>query len=138
MGSWTLRPGWNADGRDIGWAEAVGFELLARTLLLLVQPNTTLLVHGDNQGVVEAWHRGRSGNKHINNIFKRLTPELVRANCHIVTKYVPSRGNPADPLSRGVFPSHSLLLPPVRIPDDLAPFLLDPIHIAPRAIAHNT
>ena len=31
--AWSLRPGWNTDQRDIGWAEAVGMELLVRTVL---------------------------------------------------------------------------------------------------------
>jgi hypothetical protein len=30
--AWRLLPGWKADGRDIGWAEAVGFWLLILTL----------------------------------------------------------------------------------------------------------
>ena len=123
--AWTLRPGWNTNGHDIGWAEAVGFELLAHTLLLLVKPSITLLIHGNNQGVIEVWHHGCSRNKHINNIFKHLIPDLVCFDCHIITKYVPSGGNPTNPLSCSLFPSCTLLLPPILIPNDLAPFLFN-------------
>ena len=135
--AWTLWPGWDTDGRDIGWAEAAGFELLTHTLLLLTKPGSTLLIYGNNQGVIKAWHCGRSRNKHISNIFKHLIPDLICFNCHIITKYVPSSGNPADPLSRSLFPSHTLLLPPVLIPDDLAPFLLNPICTTPTPTTHH-
>ena len=51
--AWRLLPGWKAEGRDIGWAEAVGFELLARALCTTSQPGQHLWVCGDNKGVVE-------------------------------------------------------------------------------------
>jgi hypothetical protein len=35
--AWRLLPDWKTDGRDIGWAEAVGFELLARALCSAVR-----------------------------------------------------------------------------------------------------
>jgi len=136
--AWMLQPNWNADGHNIRWAEAVGFKLLAHTLLLLTQPHTTLLVHGDNQGVIEAWQHGHSRNKHVNRIFKCLIPDLLHGNCHIVTvKYIPSRGNPADPISRGNFPSHTLLLPTCPIPSNLTPFLHDPLKGPATAPIHH-
>ena len=60
--AWRLVPGWKADGRDIGWAEAVGFELLARALCSVSQPGQFFRVFGDNRGVVEGWWKGRSRN----------------------------------------------------------------------------
>ena len=36
--AWQLIPGWKGDGWDIGWAEAVGFELLVRTLITASKP----------------------------------------------------------------------------------------------------
>ena len=132
---WYLQLGWNTDRRDIGWAESVGFELLTHALLCIVQPGSALLVYGDNQGVIEAWHCGRSRNRHINHLFKQLVPELICTNCDVVTWYVPSRGNPTDPLSRSFFPSLSLLLPPIDLPGELNQFLIDPPGLAAAADA---
>ena len=60
--AWRLLPGWQANGRDIGWAEAVGFELLARTVLTLPGRPAAFCLQCDNQGVVEAWRKGFSRN----------------------------------------------------------------------------
>ena len=38
--AWSLQPGWDTDQRDIGWAEAVGMELLIRTILRDAPPGT--------------------------------------------------------------------------------------------------
>ena len=46
--AWTLQLGWNSNGCNIGWAEAVGFELLACAFLSIIQPGSTLLIHRDN------------------------------------------------------------------------------------------
>ena len=55
--AWRLLPGWKSGGRDIGWAEAIGMELLIRTIL---SANTLqgVQVFGDNTGVVEGWWTG--------------------------------------------------------------------------------
>ena len=58
--AWSLRPGWNEDQRDIGWAEAVGMELLIRIVLRNAPPGTRFKIYGDNRGVVEGWWSGRS------------------------------------------------------------------------------
>jgi hypothetical protein len=67
--AWRLVPGWKADSRDIGWAEAVGFKLLARTLCRESEPGQHFQVFGDNKGVVEGWWRGRSRNWETNKVF---------------------------------------------------------------------
>jgi hypothetical protein len=59
---WRLLPGWKSDNHDIGWAEAVGFELLFQTLIVSEAPGTQLKAYGDNQGVVEGWWKGHSKN----------------------------------------------------------------------------
>ena len=72
--AWRLIPGWNTlDGeRDIGWAEAVGFELLVRSIPGLGHTSGHFKVYGDNKGVVEGWWNFRSKNKATNRDFWRI------------------------------------------------------------------
>lgn len=125
--AWRLLPGWKADGREIGWAEAVGFEFLIRTLCSFVcEPRKQhVKVFGDNKGVVEGWWKGRSRNKPTNEVFRRIH-ELEKARkVTFHSRYVTSKLNPADDPSRGVYSSHARLLPPIPIPSELQPFLID-------------
>ena len=126
--AWSLRPGWNTDQRDIGWAEAVGMELLVRTVLRDAPPGARFKIYGDNRGVVEGWWSGRSRNNQVNEVFKRIHIQLSLHGCLVYTRYVQSASNPADGPSRGVFPSFDKLLPPVELPPELQPFVipLDP------------
>ena len=57
--AWILRPNWHGGGRDIGWAESVGFELLILATLHAGATNIHFKVFGDNQGVIEGWCKGR-------------------------------------------------------------------------------
>lgn len=126
--AWKLLPGWNTDKRDIGWAEAVGFELLARAVVRLNPERhreTHFEVYGDNQGVVEGWKRGRSRNPRVNEVFKRIAKFLRDANVVIHARYVRSEKNPADGPSRGIYPPKSLLLPPLDTPHELEHLLTD-------------
>ena len=123
--AWRLVPGWKADGRDIGWAEAVGFELLARALCAVSLPGQFLRVFGDNQGVVEGWWKGRSRNWETNKVFRRIHSIADTHQCTFITRYVTSSQNPADGPSRGVYPSVARLLPVIRIPEALQQFIVD-------------
>jgi len=125
--AWKLLPGWNADKRDIGWAEAVGFEFLVGTIAH-IHPNnreTHFEVYGDNQGVVEGWKRGRSRNPRVNEVFKRITKLSRDTGIVVHTKYVRSAKNPADDPSRGIYPPTSYLLPPIDIPQELRTFVVN-------------
>lgn len=121
--AWTLKPGWNIDGRDITWAEAVGMELLIRTILREAPRGTRIRVYGDNRGVVEGWWSGRSRNAQANEVFKRMHHILRLHECAIYTRYVPSASNPADGPSRGIFPNQDKLLPPIELPPELEPLV---------------
>ena len=123
--AWRLIPGWKTNGRDIGWAEAVGFEFLAGTLCATSQPGQFFKVFGDNRGVVEGWWKGRSRNWETNKVFRRIHDIANSHQCTFITRYVASRENPADPPSRGHYPSFACLLPAIRIPDDLRQFIAD-------------
>lgn len=127
--AWRLLPGWttlNGD-RDIGWAEAVGFELLVYAVAAANPATCSFQVFGDNKGVVEGWWNHRSRNTAVNTVFKRVHAFLSSSNRTdtFYAAYVPSALNPADKPSRGIYPSASLLLPPVPIPDVLSDYIVD-------------
>jgi hypothetical protein len=123
--AWRLLPGWKDEGRDIGWAEALGFFFLAQTLLSSSDTKPCYRVYGDNRGVVEGWWKGHSGNRPTNEIFKLIHTACDQAHTLLVTRYVRSGLNPADGPSRGRYPPHSLLLPAVPIPQQWRDFLVD-------------
>jgi hypothetical protein len=124
--AWRLAAGWKSQGRDIQWAEAVGFELLAICLCgTFSSEGEHFVVYGDNRGVVEGWWKGRSTNKPTNRIFRRILQLSEDRNRKIHTKYVPSAQNPADAPSRGCYPPAELLLGPVIVPEEVRPFLID-------------
>jgi hypothetical protein len=123
--AWRLIPGWKGEGRDIGWAEAIGFEFLVRTLITVSTSGEHLKVFGDNRGVVEGWWKGRSRNKETNYVFRRIHDISAAHQCTFITRYVPSKANPADGPSRGIYTSTSLLLPAIHIPEDLQQFIVD-------------
>jgi hypothetical protein len=123
--AWVLTGNWHSQGRDIGWAEAVGFELLARTLITLYGPNKHFECYGDNTGVVEGWWKGRSRNAQTNTVFRRLHDVVETTGTHFHTRYVPSEQNPADAPSRGILGPPSRTLPTVPLPDAIRPYLRD-------------
>src|ERR1019366_4758793 len=121
--AWRLAPGWQSQGRNIQWAEAVGFELLVICLLTISGEGENIRVFGDNRGVVEGWWKRSSGNMPTNRVFRRILDLSERGNRVIHTRYVPSADNPADPPSRGIYPPCKFLLNDFNIPDELHPFL---------------
>ncbi|KAF8624454.1 hypothetical protein AX15_005866 [Amanita polypyramis BW_CC] len=58
--AWALDPSWRADGRDIGWAEAIAFEILIHTVTQRFPSLKRLRFFCDNRGVVEGWWKGDS------------------------------------------------------------------------------
>jgi hypothetical protein len=130
--AWRLIPGWQSlDGlRDIGWAEALGFELLIRTIPRVKGPSGCFRVFGDNKGVVEGWRNFRSRNKPTNLVFRRIHSFLEQFDhsLSILSDYVPSASNPADPPSRGIYPPAELLLPEISLPPGLDRFIVDSTH----------
>jgi hypothetical protein len=123
--AWRLIPGWKRDERDIGWAEGLGFELLARTVGACSSPGEHYKLFGDNQGVVEGWWNGRSRNRQTNGVFKRVHELSTRLDCTFHTRYVPSADNPADAPSRGAYPPTAYLLPATPIPEAAREFIVD-------------
>lgn len=125
--AWRLKPGWNTPGtgKDIGWAESVGFYLLAATVVNQRPRGGHYRLFGDNMGVVEGWWRGRSRNRPTNEIFKLVNELSITMDSNFYTRYVPSALNPADGPSRGIYGPYNLLLPAPPIPEHLQPFIVD-------------
>ena len=138
--AWQLAPGWKSQGRDIQWAEAVGFELLVIHLLSISSEGEHLKVYGDNRGVVKGWWKKSNANKPTNSVFKRILELSENQNRAIHTRYVPSASNPADAPSRGHYPPSELLLDEFDIPTELHPFLISvrPTNNDPKGLAQKT
>jgi hypothetical protein len=127
---WRLIPGWqtaNNAKRDIGWAEAIGFKLLVRTLTALPDISEHVIVYGDNTRVVEGWWKGCHRNKAVNDVFKRVHEYIhtLPRRFEIRTEYVASEFNPADGPSRGQYGPEHLLLPQIPIPPQLKDLIID-------------
>ena len=123
--AWQLAPGWDSQGRNIQWAEAIGFELLTIYLCTLSGEGEHLTVYGDNRGVVEGWWKQCSANKPTNRIFRRILRLSEDRNRTFHSRYVPSAQNPADPPSRGQYPPLKFCLGPIAVPADVRPFLIE-------------
>lgn len=129
--AWSLRRDWQSlnGAKDIGWAKAVGFELLILCIVCLGIPSAGghFRLHCDNLGVVEGWKNGRSQNWATNCVFRRILSMLEPLGPHTSfhLSYVPSASNPADGPSRGRFPPTSMLLPPIILPSALQDFVHD-------------
>ena len=121
--AWRLLPGWKADGRDIGWVEAIGFLLLTLTLSPTAPRGSHIKVFRDNRGVVEGWCKSRSRNKPMNDIFRAVHSLTEEEGILFLTRYVPSKENPADNPLRGIYYHQSLLLPAVPIPPPIRQYL---------------
>ncbi|KAE8242704.1 hypothetical protein A4X03_0g7984, partial [Tilletia caries] len=70
--AWSWTPGWDADGRNIGWAEAVALELGLRAALALGARDSLVKFFSDNQGVLFGYKLGRSRGKQVNSVLKRV------------------------------------------------------------------
>lgn len=137
--AWRLLPGWKAAGRDIGWAEAVGMELLLRSIFKH-QSYPGIKIFGDNKGVIEGWWSGRSRNAETNRVFRRIHELLEKQDSALATRYVHTSNNPADGPSRGIHPPENLLLPPIDIPEELRHFIVNfdsPLHPNERNPPHR-
>jgi hypothetical protein len=123
--SWKLKPNWDKDGRNIGWAEIVAIELGLLFAIRCGYTNTHFLIKSDNQGVIHAIEGGKSRSPQQNLVLQRITLLLSQHRLWISSLYVPSLDNLADPPSRGLPPpNHSRTDSTFNLPADLHPFLL--------------
>ena len=112
--AWSLRPGWKAKGRDIGWAESIALELAVLILVDEGYHDCSIIIRGDNTGIIGAYNKDRSHNIPHNKCICRITSSIVPNNILIVPIYVASALNREDPISHGIFGSPYLcvVLPP--------------------------
>ncbi|GBE79380.1 hypothetical protein SCP_0205780 [Sparassis crispa] len=124
---WRGEPGsWKSDGRDIGWAEMIAVELAVRTVEVLGHRDANVLIRGDNQGVQGAFTRGRSRNFQVNASIRRADIISMSLNILFTVRYVNTKDNLADRVSRGdPDPSMSRRLPSFMLPEELTFFLVD-------------
>ena len=80
--TWTWNSPWHYEGWDIGWAEAVAVELITQILFKRGLSNASILVRGDNQGVVGSYGHGHGQNFHIN-LAIRWT-EVIRTSSNVL------------------------------------------------------
>lgn len=128
--AWELIPGWKGDGKDIGWAESIGFELLTLSIINACPPSIYFKVYRDNRGIIEGWWTGRSRSRACNEVFKRIHLAANEAKCTILTRYVPSKTNPTDGPSRSIPPHiscfHQFLSPKSSIPSSQKSLAAEP------------
>jgi hypothetical protein len=128
-GKWfafRLQPSWKIPGRDICWLETVAVELASYILEAMGIRECTVLVHSDNEGTIGSMDKGRSPNVHINLSIRRTYTVLCPSFITLSFSYIPSKDNPADPLSRGVLGlPHDRLDVSFKVPDELLDIFID-------------
>lgn len=139
--AWRLRKGWQTlnGQKDIGWAEAVGFELLIIHIVGMGGLERNFWVYRDNQGIIEGWRNGRSRNKAINSVLKQIFDLIYDSDTpySFHPTYATSKDNPADEPSRGIYSSTEFLLPFIPIPHELQSFIFDPFVAATNSTNHS-
>ena len=127
---WRLRPNWDRDGRNIGWAEIVAIEL---GLLFAIHRGYTdihFLIKSDNQGVIHAIQGGKLRSPEQNLVLQRITLLLAQYKLWISSLYVPSLDNLADPPSRGLPAlNQARASTTFNLSSNLQPFLLRPFFV---------
>ena len=119
--AWKFSPGWNKDGRNIGWAEIVAIEIGLLFSIHKGFSDSHFLIKSDNQGVIHAIEGGKCRSPSQNSVLQRITTLLSQHKLWISSLYVPSLDNLADPPSRGL---------PAAGRSKAAPFLLPPYLIS--------
>ena len=123
--AWRLCPGWDRDGRNIGWAEMVAIELGLLFAIHHGYSDIHFLIRSDNQGVIHAIEGGKSRSPEQNSVLQWITLLLSQHKLWISSLYIPSLDNLADPPSRGLLAlNQSLANSTFSLPTSLYPFLL--------------
>ena len=100
--AWQLRPRWDKDGCNIGWAEIVAIELGLLFAVHQGYSDTHFLIRSDNQGVIHTIQGGKSRSPEQNLVLQRITLLLSHYRLWISSLYIPSLDNLADPPSCGL------------------------------------
>jgi hypothetical protein len=100
--SWRFKPGWRAEGHDIGWAEMLAIELGLRTAVAYGFRDTHFRVKSDNTGVIGSLAKGKAYNLAHNRVLQRIVALMRMNGLWITSEYVASADNIADSPSRGL------------------------------------
>lgn len=126
---WRMHDSWHGspgEGQDIGWLEAIAIELAIRLAVSYDIKDADILIHSDNEGVIQAFRKGHSCNHMVNMCIRHSDLILSQQNLSITLLHIASALNLADPVSCGIFPNQSLhLSPPPSLPPDLAEWFHD-------------
>jgi hypothetical protein len=122
--AWRLKPGWKADGRDIGWAEMTAVELAIRALVALGHSGQHVRLWSDNAGVVGALKNGCSRNSEQNRCLQRIVTLFTEHRIWPDIEWIATHLNLADKPSRGVIEDEENRLPSMfPIPPQLAAYI---------------
>jgi len=101
-----LAPDWQTAGGeacDIGFLEFAAVELAVFFLISSHNiSNRHLLIHSDNQGIIQAWAARLSRNPAQKRVCARVLHLLSSRKCFLTLHYVQSANNPADKPLRGL------------------------------------
>lgn len=109
--AWRLTGRSRSSHQHIGWLEALAVKFAVQLLQAHGYTNTHFLIRSDNQGVIGAWRCGRGKNFLINLAIRHAERITLSSHLDISLEYIISVENPADPISRGEFPSTGNRLP---------------------------
>jgi len=122
-GKWLalqLKPSWKIPGRDICWLEMIAVELATYILEAKGIRESTVTIHSDNQGTMGSMNKACSPNTHINLSIRQTYTVLCPNFITLDLIYIPTKSNPADPLSHGVLGlPHNRLSLSFKLPEEL-------------------
>jgi len=87
---------------------SIALELAMLILIDKDYHNCSVVIHGDNTGVIGAYNKGRSFNIPCNNLICHITSNVIPNNILIIPMYVASALNRADQISCSIVMSHNI------------------------------
>ncbi|CAE6486866.1 unnamed protein product [Rhizoctonia solani] len=122
--TFSLKKGWQTRKRDINWAETVAFELLALVLIARGQIGT-VKVRSDSSTALRAIGGNKIRVQEIMDSTQRLKAVVNGSGLMLKGVKVPTKGNLADPFTRGKkIEGYQKMKDTVIIPDALVPFIV--------------
>jgi len=109
----------------MSWAELLAVEIGLRALITAGYRSTTISLRSDNTGVVEALQKKSWCQRHgIEEILHNILALCGEYGIKLKPSWVPTKENPADMPSRGLFPPWSLIFNfPPKLPTRLSELL---------------
>ncbi|GAA5928137.1 hypothetical protein JCM1841_006142 [Sporobolomyces salmonicolor] len=102
--AYSLTSHWSryaAEPGQIAAAEAWAVEIVGRIVEAWGMADVAVFVGVDNTNVVNGFAKGRAANKFVNNAIRRLSDAMQLRNVLLFLRYVNTKKNPADAVSRG-------------------------------------